>query len=88
MSLRLASLALSPVAWIGVLTLLKTARPMVALAFCGLVRKNMREMLSLMDPYAALAISIGAENAAGVPWTSHFWRCCWRCSCRSIRVPG
>ena len=96
LGLRFASLALSPIAWIGVLILLKTARPLVALAFCalaagmqgaaalgrhvarrdphwdllrhipqfpgrlgGLVRKNMREMLSLMDPYAALLLSIG-----------------------------
>jgi hypothetical protein len=96
LGLRFASLALSPVAWIGVLILLKTARPLVALAFCGLavglqgaaalgrhaarrdphwdllrhipqfpgrlgglVRKNIREMLSLMDPYAALLLSIG-----------------------------
>ena len=96
LGLRFASLALSPVAWIGVFILLKTARPLVALAFCGLavgmqvavalgrhaarrdphwdllrhipqfpgrlgglVRKNMREMLSLMDPYAALLLSLG-----------------------------
>jgi len=96
LGLRLASLALSPVAWIGVLILLKTARPLMALAFCalaagvqgaaalgrhaarrdphwnplryipqfpgrlgGLVRKNMREMLSLIDPYAALLLSAG-----------------------------
>jgi len=94
--LRLASLALSPVAWIGILILFRTARPMAALAFCGLaagmqgavalgrrgvsrdphrdllryipqfpgrlgglVRKNLREILSLMDPYAALLLSIG-----------------------------
>jgi hypothetical protein len=97
LGLRFASLALSPVAWIGVLILLKTARPLVALAFCGLaagiqaamalgrraatrnphwdllryipqfpgrlgglVRKNIRELLSLLDPYAALLLSIGA----------------------------
>jgi len=96
LGLRLASLALSPVAWIGVLVLLKTARPLMALAFCalaagvqaaaalgrraarrdphwnllrfipqfpgrlgGLVRKNVREILSLMDPYAALLLSAG-----------------------------
>jgi len=96
LGLRFASLALSPVTWIGVLILLKTARPLVALAFCGLavgaqgavalgrhaarrdphwnllryipqfpgrlgglVRKNMREILSLLDPYAALLLSIG-----------------------------
>jgi len=96
LGLRFASLALSPAAWIGVLILLKTARPLVALAFCGLaagvqgaaalgrhaakrdphwdllrhipqfpgrlgglVRKNMRQMLSLMDPYAALLMSVG-----------------------------
>jgi hypothetical protein len=96
LGLRLASLALSPVAWIGVLILLKTARPLMALAFCGLaagmqgvaalgrhaarrdshwnllryipqfpgrlgglVRKNMREILSLIDPYAALLLSVG-----------------------------
>lgn len=94
--LRFASLALSPVTWIGVLILIKTAQPPVALAFFslaagmqaavtlgnhaarrdphwdvlryiprfpgrlgGLVRKNVREMLSLLDPYAALLISIG-----------------------------
>ena len=94
--LRFASLALSPVTWIGVLILLKTAQPVAALAFCGLaagiqglavfsrraarhnphwdllrdipvlpgrlgglVRKNLREMLSLMDPYAALLLSLG-----------------------------
>jgi hypothetical protein len=96
LGLRFASLALSPVAWIGVLILLKTARPLVALAFFGLaagvqgaaalgrhaasrdphwdllryipqfpgrlgglVRKNIRETLSLLDPYAALLLSIG-----------------------------
>ena len=96
LGLRFASLALSPVTWIGVFILLKTARPLLALAFCGLaagvqgtaalgrqaarrdphldllryvpqfpgrlgglVRKNMREILSLLDPYAALLISIG-----------------------------
>jgi hypothetical protein len=96
LGLRFASLALSPITWIGVLILLKTARPLVALAFCalaagvqaaaalgrhaarrdphwdllryipefpgrlgGLVRKNMREVLSLLDPYAALLMSIG-----------------------------
>jgi len=96
LGLRFASVALSPIAWIGILILLKTARPLVALAFCGLaagvqvaaalgrrvarrdphwdllrlipqfpgrlgglVRKNMREMLSLMDPYAALLLSLG-----------------------------
>ena len=96
LGLRFASLAFSPVTWIAILILLKTARPLAALAFCGLataiqvaavlgqrfamrdphwnllryipqfrgrlgglVRKNMREILSLMDPYAALLISIG-----------------------------
>ncbi len=94
--LRFASLALSPVAWIGAAILVKTARPMMALAFCGLaaamqgaaalgralvrrsphwdplrhipqfpgrlgglVRKDLREMLSMIDPYAALAIGVG-----------------------------
>jgi hypothetical protein len=94
--LRFASLALSPVTWIGVLVLIKTAQPLMALAFFslaagmqaavtlgnhaarrdphwnvlrhiprfpgrlgGLVRKNVREMLSLLDPYGALLISIG-----------------------------
>ena len=94
--MRFASLALSPVTWIGVLILIKTAQPLMALAFFslavgmqtavtlgkhaamrnphwdvlryipwfpgrlgGLVRKNVREMLSLLDPYAALLISIG-----------------------------
>lgn len=96
MGLRLASLAVSPVVWIGALILLKTRRPGVALAFCGLavgmqcglalgrsmvkrdrhwdllrdipefpgrlggmVRKDVREMLSLLDPYAAALLSIG-----------------------------
>jgi hypothetical protein len=96
LGLRLASLALSPVTWIGVLILLKTRRPGLALAFCGLalgmqcalavgrylvkrdphwdllgaipqalgrlgglVRKNVRETLSLLDPYAAALLSIG-----------------------------
>jgi hypothetical protein len=36
LGLRFASLALSPVTWIGVLILLKTARPLTAFAFCGL----------------------------------------------------
>jgi hypothetical protein len=95
LGLRLASLALSPVVWIGVLILLKTKRPGLALAFCalalgmqgalalgrymakrdphwdllgdipqfpgrlgGLVRKNLRETLSLLDPYAALLLSL------------------------------
>jgi len=95
LGLRLASLALSPVVWIGVLILLKTKRPELALAFCGLalgmqgalalgrymakrdphwdllgdipqfpgrlgglVRKNLRETLSLLDPYAALLLSL------------------------------
>ena len=94
--LRLASLALSPVAWIGVLILLETKRPGIAIAFLGLalgmqcalalgrymvkrdphwdllraiprfpgrmgalVRKNVRETLSLLDPYAALLLSLG-----------------------------
>jgi len=97
--LRLASLALSPVAWIGVMILLRTARPIAALAFCalaaamqgalalgrsmvrrsrhwdllraipplpgrlgGLVRYNLREILSVMDPYAALAIAAGGAG--------------------------
>jgi hypothetical protein len=96
LGLRFASLALSPVTWVGVLILLRTARPLMALAFFalaagvqstaalgryaarrdphwnllryipqfpgrlgGLVRKNIREMLSLLDPYAALLLSIG-----------------------------
>ena len=96
LGLRLASLALSPVAWIGALILLKTKRLGTALAFCalavgmqialalgrrmtkrdrhwdllrdlpqfpgrlgGLARKNAREMLSLLDPYAAALLSIG-----------------------------
>ncbi|HXM40834.1 MAG TPA: hypothetical protein VN924_06250 [Bryobacteraceae bacterium] len=96
LGLRFASLALSPVTWFGIFILLKTARPLVALAFCGLaagmqgaaalgrhaarrdphldllryipqfpgrlggvVRKNMREILSLLDPYAALLLSAG-----------------------------
>lgn len=96
LGLRLASLALSPVLWIGALVLLKTRRADMALMFCGLavgmqcalalarymvkrdahwdllrdipqlpgrlgglVRKNVREMLCLMDPYAAALLSIG-----------------------------
>ena len=96
LGLRFASLALSPAAWIGVAILLKTARPLVALAFCGLaagvqaaaalgrlaarrnshwnplrvipqfpgrlgglVRKNVRQTLTLLDPYAALLLSAG-----------------------------
>lgn len=94
--LRLASLALSPIAWIAAVILLKTRRFGTALAFCGLavgmqcalalarrmakrdrhwdllrdlpqfpgrlgglVRKNAREYLSLLDPYAAALLSIG-----------------------------
>ena len=97
LGLRLASLAFSPVAWIGILILLKTRRVGMALAFCGLavgmqcalalgrymvkhdphwdllggipqfpgrlgglVRKNVREMLSLLDPYAAALLSLAA----------------------------
>jgi hypothetical protein len=96
LGLRLTSLALSPVVWIGVLILVKTKRPGLALAFFGLalgmqgalalgrymvkrdphwdllggiprlpgrlgglVRKNVRETLSLLDPYAAAALSVG-----------------------------
>jgi len=96
LGLRIASLALSPVAWIGALILLKTKRPGLALGFCGLavamqsalavgrymakrdphwdflgdipqvpgrlgglIRKNVREMLSLLDPYAAALLSLG-----------------------------
>lgn len=94
--LRLASLLLSPITWIGLLILLRTARPLAAIAFCafavtmqvtmalgrylvrrdphwdllryvprfpgrlgGLVRKDLRELLSLLDPYAALLIAAG-----------------------------
>lgn len=96
LGLRFASLGLSPVLWIGILILLKTARIVVALAFVGvalavhvaavvgrhgarrepqwdllrhvpqfpgrlggMIRNNAREMLSLLDPYAALLLSIG-----------------------------
>jgi hypothetical protein len=96
LGLRMASLTLSPVLWLGALILAKTRRPGMALAFCGLaggmqcalalarhmakrdrhwdllrglprfpgrlgglVRKNAREMLSLMDPYAAALLSMG-----------------------------
>jgi hypothetical protein len=96
LGLRVASLALSPVVWIAILILLKTRRPGMALAFCGLalgmqgalamgrylvkrdphldllggipqfpgrlgglVRKDVREMLSLLDPYAAALLSLG-----------------------------
>ncbi len=95
LGLRLASLALSPVIWIGAVVLVKTKRPGLALAFGamvvamqsalafgrylvkrdphwnllgdlpqvpgrlgGLMRKNLREMLSLMDPYAASLLSL------------------------------
>jgi len=37
LGLRFASLALSPVTWIGIMILLKTARPLLAIAFLGLV---------------------------------------------------
>ncbi|HXM40833.1 MAG TPA: hypothetical protein VN924_06245 [Bryobacteraceae bacterium] len=97
LGLRLASLALSPVVWIGMLILLKTKRAGMALAFFGLalgmqgalalgrylvkrdphwdllsgipqlpgrlgglVRKNVRETLSLLDPYAAALLSLAA----------------------------
>ena len=104
LGLRLASLALSPVAWIGVLILLKTARPaggarilragggdLQAAAALGrhaagrdphwnllryipqfpgrlggLVRKNLREILSLIDPYAALLLSVGGGAVSPV----------------------
>lgn len=96
LGLRFASLALSPVTWIGIVILLRTARPAMALGFVGLaaamqtasalgrravqrdphwnllryiprfpgrlgglVRKNVCEILSLLDPYAALFLSIG-----------------------------
>ncbi|HTT60417.1 MAG TPA: hypothetical protein VMG35_01200 [Bryobacteraceae bacterium] len=94
--LRISSLALSPVVWIGALILLKTRQPGLALAFCalavgvqtalvlgryvaqrhrhadllldlpqfpgrmgGLVRKDIREMLCQLDPYAAAMLSLG-----------------------------
>jgi hypothetical protein len=97
LGLRLASLALSPVVWIGILILLKTKRAGMAFAFFGLalgiqgalalgrylvkrdphwdllgeipqlpgrlgglVRKNLRETLSLLDPYAAALLSLAA----------------------------
>lgn len=96
LGLRLASLALSPVAWIGILILLKTARPVIALTFCGLaaalqgtvalgryaahrdphgnllqhiprlpgrlgglVRKGIRDVVSVLDFYAAGLLSLG-----------------------------
>lgn len=83
--LRLASLVLSPVAWIAVLILWRTAQVTLVLALVGLallvqrtprwnllrhiprlpgrlgglVRKDLREMLSVLDPYAALLLSLG-----------------------------
>ncbi len=96
LGLRFISLALSPVTWIGILILLKTARPLMAASFFGfaaclqaaaalgrqtarrdphwnllryiprppgrlggLVRKDVREILSVLDPYAALLLSVG-----------------------------
>lgn len=96
LGLRIASLALSPVAWAAALVLLKTGRPGMALALCALalgiqgvlalgrymvkrdphwdplrdiprlpgklgalVHKNVRETLSLLDPYAAALMSAG-----------------------------
>ncbi len=96
LGLRAASLGLSPVTWIAILILARTARPAVALGFCaaaagiqlamvlgsraarrdrhwnllryipqfpgklgGMVHKDMRQMLSLLDTYAALALSAG-----------------------------
>ncbi len=105
-SLRMASLILSPVTWAGVLILLKTASIAVAVGFCAfavlvqiaaalaryavrrnrhwdllrdiprfpgrlgaLVRKDLREMLSVLDPYAAVILSLG--GAAYRMWGRH-----------------
>ena len=94
--LRLASLFLSPLAWIAIAILVKTARLELAVALCGLaltiqlaiasarhaaqrnrhfnllgyiplfpgklgglISKNLREVMTLLDPYAALALSAG-----------------------------
>ncbi len=94
--LRLTSLFLSPITWIGILILVKTARPGMAAGFVllailmqgiaalgryaarrdphwnlllalphfpgrlgGLVHKDLRELLSMLDPYAALFLSLG-----------------------------
>ncbi|HTQ56943.1 MAG TPA: hypothetical protein VMI94_20890 [Bryobacteraceae bacterium] len=104
LGLRLGSLALSPVTWVGLLILWRTARPTLALAFLalaaaiqaaaalaryavrhnrhwdvlrdipvlpgrlgGLVRKDLRQMLSVLDPYAAALLSLGGGlyRAAG-----------------------
>lgn len=87
LALRLASLALSPVFWIAVLILFRTAQLRLALALlafalaiqtaaafrgrgrlrvsvfpgrrAGLFRKDLRQMLSVLDPYAALLLSLG-----------------------------
>ena len=96
LGLRLASFLFSPVAWLGILILLKTRRPGYALTFCalaiamqavlalgrymvkrdrhwnllgiipqfpgplgGLIRKDARELLTLLDPYAAALLSLG-----------------------------
>ncbi len=94
--LRLGSLALSPLVWITVFLIVKTANAAVALSFVavaasvqiagalsrravqrephwnllryvppvpgrlgGLIRKDARELLSVLDPYIALALSAG-----------------------------
>ena len=96
--LRLASLLLSPVTWVAVLILLKTASLAMTLAFValaiilqgalaigrrialrqpqwgllrhiprfpgrigGLVRKNVREILTVLDPYVALLLAAGGS---------------------------
>jgi len=87
LALRLVSPLLSPVLWIAVVILIRTARPAAALTFLGaavaiqavsalrspgwtpfrhlpqfpgklggLIRNNIREILSLLDPYLALML--------------------------------
>ena len=82
-TLRLLSLFLSPVLWLTLFLLLKTA-PTLALFFLalavamqsvlsfsprvpwvppfpGLIRNNLRQMLSVLDPYLALVITVGGS---------------------------
>jgi hypothetical protein len=98
-ALRIASLALSPVLWVTVAILWKTAKPMAALSFLavalsiqiasvyslrltryapawnplrhipqfpgllgGLVRNNLRELLTMLDPYLAIMLSIAGSS--------------------------
>jgi hypothetical protein len=93
--LRFASVALSPVLWITVVILLRTARLSVSLSFLaigaavqlvsvsgarcalvwnplrripqfpgplgGLIRNNLREFLTLLDPYLAIMLSVAGS---------------------------